>query len=890
MKRLLLNIMRRFLVIVPFVVLFLIMYGQLIALEESNAREKIVSEHTGHLRLMDYMIENAFDEYYTTLHLIRNSDELVTYLADPNEQTREEVKKFFERMAFNRSYIKGLVFGSPTDGPDIALEAFTKPHRIYDQQVPYEEFWNTMVNDLDAVPDTGLYFSSITMFSKDGGSMTADPVILTGIPVSSNGYRIGVIGMMVDGNHILSMIGQFFADHPGEISFFLIDGLGREIFSSLPESGSPFDGGMISRIYPKIVERSSTEESGSFEVDGTHLYYQVFDPYHEQSSYYSSFDHFLMGVVSFTDEDVVALEHSFILRNKELRWILAVVLFILGGIINVLTYFRRNDRELLAVSNLVSEQSHDGVVISDSLLHVTYCNKTFEMMTDMSNKEIKTGSHGVYDLEGQVFNADRVMSETSDGRSPVESWKGFVWLKGKHHIALTYLMISRIAKTQGHIVNHVGLYSYPRNLSKESFGKLFASDGTVHTEMDRYPTTLLEERHANGRPFSLVYLKLVDMDVVEAQYTLEEHYQFGKQVRARIGTLLSGGELLLQYSPDTYLMVMEGDQDSLSRRLEIAATLFAKPLGMKGKQGKIRIRGGVSTSSEECADVTLMLRQARMSLAAQDHFGQDGLLSYNESVDEQLSRHHQILQAIPHAIEQEELRIFYQPVIEVKTGKIRGAEALLRWKHPQLGQLSPAEFIPIIEQNHLERTLGIYVTEHVARFLNGLGDLVDNDFSISMNLCPSELQDSDLVGQVVRTLAKYSIPHSRLVIELTERTLLTDLNAANKVLRRLGDEQIQVAIDDFGTGFSSLSYLHQLDVDVLKIDRSFIKNYPETDEGVILKAMVGMAKELEMLVFVEGIETSEQLEFIHSLGVDAYQGFLFSPAVDPESFRRMLQQ
>ena len=117
-----------------------------------------------------------------------------------------------------------------------------------------------------------------------------------------------------------------------------------------------------------------------------------------------------------------------------------------------------------------------------------------------------------------------------------------------------------------------------------------------------------------------------------------------------------------------------------------------------------------------------------------------------------------------------------------------------------------------------------------------------------------------------------------------------DIKGANSVLRQLDDERIRVAIDDFGTGFSSLSYLHGLDIDVLKIDRSFIKDYPASDEGVILKAMIGMAKELDITVIVEGIEIVSQLEFVRSLGVAAYQGFLFSPAVEGSTLKQMLKK
>lgn len=154
---------------------------------------------------------------------------------------------------------------------------------------------------------------------------------------------------------------------------------------------------------------------------------------------------------------------------------------------------------------------------------------------------------------------------------------------------------------------------------------------------------------------------------------------------------------------------------------------------------------------------------------------------------------------------------------------------------------------------------------------------------------PTWITDKHLVSHIVETLDAYNLEHKHLIIELTERSLLSDLESANIVLDQLAQNNIEVAIDDFGTGFSSLKYLHELNVDIIKIDRSFIQHYPDSDEGIILRAMVGMTKELEIPIMVEGIETEEQLHFIKTLNVPYYQGFLFSKAVDEEALVNLLQ-
>lgn len=890
MKRLIWNITKRFLVIVPIVVLFLYMYAQLVTLEQQNAREKVIAEHTGHLKLMEYMVNNVFEEYYSTLHLIRNSNEMTNYLADPTDENRKEVEAFFGRMSDNRPYIKGLLLGTGSGEPLFGLTAFGGVRSVVYRTVPFPGIWYEMVSNVIQAPEQGFYFSPLTYVGTAAQGGIEVPAIGTSIPVYTHGEVTATISMLVDGNHILSMIERFLIDHPSEIRYGLVDDEGNWILRTEGSRVRPYASQTTTLVHdtPELWDQIVREDNGEAAFDGSNYHFQSFDPFKDTSAYYMSHPHFLIGIMSFADDDVIVLEDSFLLRNRPLRWILAVLILLLGGFINLLAYFRRNDRELLAVSNLVSDQSHDGVVITDTMMQVTYCNRTFESMTGFSNDEILAGMHAVRSLSGEEFDSTKVMRLTSVQNQTIESWQGFLWVVGKRHCALTHLSVSSISNNQGHAIHTVGLYSNPRNLSKESFEKMMLAQDQSTNEMDIYPKQLLEAKKSSDTDFVLVYLKLLNIDLIEAQYSIDEHYVLGAQIRERIGQTLQKDDLMIQYSPDTFLLAMHISDYTDSKEIAMVQNVFDVPFGLRDKKQLVRIRSGVSESASSCTDVSVMLRQCRMALAAQDHFERHGALVYDKTVDEHLLRYYAILHAFPEALAKRQLQVKYQPVVDVSTNMICAAEALIRWNHPSLGALSPTEFIPIVEQNHLERSLGTYVVEQVIRFLHELKEKNLPHIGISMNLCPTELQDVDLVPHMVRTLNSYGIDHSRLVIELTERTLLTDLEAANSVLEELHKEHIQVAIDDFGTGFSSLSYLHELDVDTLKIDRSFIKDYPGNDDGVILKAMVGMAKELAIPVLVEGIESFEQLEFLKHLGVSAYQGFLFSHAVDEKGFMDLL--
>ena len=874
MSRLIWNILKRFLALVPVALLFLFMYEQLIISEQRSAREQVIAEHAAHLHLMDYMIGNVFDEYYSTLHLVRNANEVVSYLQEPTTDHRAEVIHFFQRMIINRPYITGIFLSGHNAIDDVGYSVIEGELGEKSNLLDYHAQMSELIAISQMLAEDEVYFTQ----------PTAD--VLIGIPLRFHDGSQGVVTMVVEKDHMISMLDQFFIEHSDKIHFALLTDTSDILFSDVENPQKYADlNRKVQTVFPDVLQNLTHDGSPtSLWEAGDNYHVLAFNPFSEKSPYYEEHSFYLMGMVVFSDVDVIITADSFLLRNRPLRWVLALLVILIGGFINLLVYFRKSDRELLSVSNLVSDQSHDGVVITDTLSHVTYCNTTFELMTGLTWTNGQFHSHKVFDLAGQPFKTQQVLNMGTD----LPSWKGIVWLQGKNHCALSYLQLTSVSSRYGHIAHTVGLYAYPRNLSHESSTAVFQSEHTDPKDFDQFPLQLLTERLKTPKRFVLVSAKLTNIDSIEAQFSLEEHYHLGALIRNRIREGIGPVELLIQYTPDTFMLTVSESAGPLNSAVQHLRDLFHRPMVLSGKQVVITSRCGVSLDSEKIVHAATMLRQAKMALAAQEHYEKEGILQYDTTINDKLLRYYAILQAIPQALSRHEIMVHYQPVVTCTDTQIAGAEALVRWNHPSLGSISPGEFIPIIEQNQLERKLGRYVVETVAAYLEGFIHDQDDTFTISVNLCPVELQDPDLVGHIVRTLDAHHIPHHALVVELTERTLLLDVEAANRVLKLLHANGIQVAIDDFGTGFSSLSYLHELDVDVLKIDRSFIKDYPQADDGVILKAMVTMAKELNIPVHVEGVETVEQLQFMNELGVPVFQGFYFSPAVTPESFRQLL--
>jgi len=244
------------------------------------------------------------------------------------------------------------------------------------------------------------------------------------------------------------------------------------------------------------------------------------------------------------------------------------------------------------------------------------------------------------------------------------------------------------------------------------------------------------------------------------------------------------------------------------------------------------------------------------------------------------------------ALATSQFRVYYQPIVTITTGRINKAEALIRWQHPELGMVSPAQFIPLAEETGLIVEIGDWVFKEVARQLKLWRAAYNSEFQISVNVSPVQLGYA--IGNSYRGWFDYlqalGLPGQAMVIEITEGLLLdADPGIAGKLLE-FRDAGIQVAIDDFGTGYSSLSYLKKFDIDYLKIDQSFVRDLVnDPDDMALSEAIIVMAHKLGLKVIAEGVETDAQYQLLSVAGCDYAQGYLFSKPVPGEAFEELLK-
>ncbi|MDB5910094.1 MAG: response regulator receiver protein [Massilia sp.] len=316
-----------------------------------------------------------------------------------------------------------------------------------------------------------------------------------------------------------------------------------------------------------------------------------------------------------------------------------------------------------------------------------------------------------------------------------------------------------------------------------------------------------------------------------------------------------------------------------------------RPFLIEGNEIFITASIGISLFPEDGDDCTSLLKYADTAMYHAKKCGKNNAKLYSSSLTMQIMSHVKLEVGLRKALKNGELYLLYQPQIDVRSGDIVGVEALVRWRHPERGIISPTEFIPLAEETGLIMPIGEWVLRTACHQAKAWQRPAHRSIRMAVNLSAKQFNDENLTQIVVSALHDTGLDPRLLELELTEGTLMDDARATMVTLEQLRAIGVHLSIDDFGTGYSSMNYLKRFDVRTLKIDKSFINGLPQDSENAaITRAIIAMAHGLKMVVVAEGVETDEQLELLQEYGCDLVQGFYLGHPSPHESILRMLQQ
>jgi diguanylate cyclase (GGDEF)-like protein/PAS domain S-box-containing protein len=542
-------------------------------------------------------------------------------------------------------------------------------------------------------------------------------------------------------------------------------------------------------------------------------------------------------------------------------------------------------------------ESQEAMVITDIQSVILRINKAFSESTGYSEEEIvgrkisllKSGRHD------KAFYAAMWNSLLAVG-----SWQGEIWDRRKNgEIYPKWLSITAVKDGDYTISHYVATHTdiSERKAADEKIQQLAFYDPLTELPNRR----LLEERLKHGinmerRDGRQLALLMLDLDKFKAVNDSLGHLagdELLQQVAERITARLREVDLVARLGGDEFVVLLEdiaNPEDAARVAEEIIADL-TKPFCLT-LSDNIRIGAsiGISLYPKHGINAEALMDHADAALYQAKDAGRGTFAYFSEELTLAAQKRIALESRLRRALEQLELRVFFQPQMDMVSGRIVGAEALVRWQDPVDGLIPPLRFIPIAEESNLIVEIGSWVLREACRQGRQWLDEGLPPLTIAVNVSPQQFHRGDICALAATVLKETGFPAKLLELEITESGLMDNMDNTAVILNNLRAQGIRLAVDDFGTGFSSLGYLKHFPLDVLKIDKSFIDDIPfHKDDMEIASTIVAMGHVLGFKVLAEGVETSEQLAFLQSKGCDSYQGFIKSEALPMHEFAELLR-
>lgn len=459
-------------------------------------------------------------------------------------------------------------------------------------------------------------------------------------------------------------------------------------------------------------------------------------------------------------------------------------------------------------------------------------------------------------------------------------------------IELNSMGIYREAGANEHC--YVGTYGVARDISERKRAEEIINFQLYHDLLTQLPNrALLRDRlglaisqaKRSGTQLALMYLDMDRFKVINDSLGHVAGDQLLQTVANRLRNCLRDSDTLARVGGDEFnLLVPEisGRVDAI-RLVEKVMANLKDPIFIDGVEVFVSFSIGIAIFPDDGESMDSLIKHADIAMYHVKRHGKDGYEFFANNMKGSADQHLSFDTGLRRALDEEQLQLYFQPQIDIQSGIINGMEALLRWKHPEAGIISPTEFIPVAEENGLINEIGMWVLDGSCAELSKWIKAGHTDIRLAVNVSSKQLTQPEFEYHVFNILTKHGLKGSSLELEITENVLIQDMDQVVNQLRKLHANGVRIAVDDFGIGYSSLGYLQSLPLSTLKIDRSFISGIRATSSrNSIVTAIIAMAKELGLDIVAEGVETEVQHRQLKLLGCPTAQGFLFGRPMPKE--------
>jgi diguanylate cyclase (GGDEF)-like protein/PAS domain S-box-containing protein len=559
---------------------------------------------------------------------------------------------------------------------------------------------------------------------------------------------------------------------------------------------------------------------------------------------------------------------------------------------------RKRAEEQLKIAASAFENTADGVIIYDARRCIVSVNKAFTAITGYEPQEViglpaaalRSEDHGKTFYESLW----RVVNERG-------LWQGEMTRRRKNgEVYPVICSVSAVKDETGAIKNYVTVF-HDISTFKQYEDKLeFLAHYDVLTQLpnralfnDRFAEALLRA-HRNHQAVAVMFLDLDRFKIINDSLGHTIGDELLQEVARRIKSCVRDSDVVARLGGDEFTLLLDAldNSENAAKVADKLLATLAMPFMLGGHELIVSASIGISCYPQDGADTAVLLKNADTAMYQAKAKGRNNYQFFAAQMNARALQRMQLEEALRRAVQLDEFLLHYQPKVDIVTGKISGIEALLRWAPAGKPLVSPAAFIPVLEETGLIVQVGEWVIREACRQINSWQQAgLDVVPPVAVNLSARQFRQKNLQSSVVAILEQNGVTPALLQFELTESLLMDDPQEAERVLRGLKQAGVKLSIDDFGTGYSSLAYLRRFPLDVLKIDRAFVKDIvANPDDAAITLAVISLAHSLSLKVVAEGVETEEQLNLLALHACDEIQGYYFSRPVPAAELEAMLRE
>jgi diguanylate cyclase (GGDEF)-like protein/PAS domain S-box-containing protein len=551
---------------------------------------------------------------------------------------------------------------------------------------------------------------------------------------------------------------------------------------------------------------------------------------------------------------------------------------------------KQSTGERLQQAKIAFDSASEGIMIVDANSNIIAINKGFTEITGFTEEEVlgttpkifTTGKHNVWE------------DIAKDGK-----WKGEVANHRKNGQPYQeWLTLTAVKNQQGNVINYVGVFADITDIkaSQKQLNKLVNHDALTGLPNRRLLNELLDHAIKRGeREQQAIAVLFIDLDRFKAINDSLGHQVGDKllfEASTRISQSIRESDVVARLGGDEFLVMMNlisKPDDAALVAQKIIHALQAEFI-INGKEIFIGASIGIAISFKDGNDVDSLIKAADIAMYQVKNRGKNNYCFYSDELSTNAVARFTMENQLRRSLERHQFELFYQPQVHINTGEIIGAEALVRWNHPELGLVSPAQFIPVAEETGLIVQIGEWVLKQAAMQVMSWNSLGLKLKWVSVNVSGVQIMRGNFADTVYGVLIETDCEPTQLELEITESTVMQNTEYVIDTFKRIKKLGVRLAIDDFGTGYSSLSNLKRLPLDKIKIDQSFVRDLPDDlDDAVIANTINAMAHSLGFSVIAEGVETKAQADFLENIGCHEAQGYLYGKPINVADFTKLLE-